>query len=1302
MVKNNNHSKRRSEDKVVHGRLKVDADSTDAELTAAALAATRELIATAKELCAELELEEQSTRDKEWVREAAAALVETPTGGADQYFSASSLQRPAGSVSNTVTDMPPPPPPPPSSVSIGKKPMAYQQAAAVPAAPRSARAQAKAPLAAAYPPAPPAAAGTAADAPKGKQNKIWSTSSSEERERIRDFWLALGEDERRDLVKVEKDTVLRKMKEQQKHSCSYSFLYSSVPSMDGWGTLVSLAPITGTAARGHDGAAWSADSCATTHSRQCACDPLGVSLVRRCVCVGPGWNGVGYGLKQRRPLAETTLSCKSSGTIHQISRRGTSFLLCPSHQWLAGVCLARIAGTTAHGHDGAAWSADSRATTRVPVIRAAYRSDWLKRHIPPLPYLGVVAPRAYSALPTAIPPFDCPLNAIEEELQVLYDAYYEDLEQYALYQQQYLLAVNSGANANGDPHHKSPATGRPAGGKALPPGPFPGSVEVDRYGSVVGVASLGRGVGGLGGFASGGVGAGGNGINGKKLVSGGGGKKGAAQRRRRRKRPPSSALGSEGDAYEEEELVDPDDADDAEEEPDPDADPEEDDPEGEGSSGEESAAGPEERRYTDAEMRARQAEVEREVERERGARRGGDDNSDDGDLDGSEDDGDDGESEDGDEDGESDDGDGDSEGDDDDGESDGDDDDLDGPEEVMTEEQKMEEGKRMFSIFAARMFEQRVLQAYRERVAQERQLQLLRELEDEDKLEREKEAKKQTQNQKKKDKKRQQKQAKEEKEAQKAAEKAAEEAAVKAKHAAQEEEQRKRREEDRVKREAARKAQEEEKARKEEERRKRVAEEKEKEAERERKRREKEEKTKAERRDKEERERKAREEREAKAAKEKAAQLAAAREREDKERERKKAAREREEREAKEKAEKAQLLQQQQRAAAAKTARAAVTSPTPPRNVNSNAAASGSSPRAAALPTTNGAGLPKKILNKPMPVPVPAIAPPLSPPVQLAAARHIVPQQQQQQQQQQQRPVLPIHAQHPMAMPHSQPQTPITPQMPHLPPAPMYMQQQSPGPSGMSSPRSGFVPPSPYGFGPGPSSIQLQQQQQQQQPPTPRGFPPTSASMNSVNFESASFHRGMPTSASLPLASPIGPPPKQPQLAPGRRASLMGDPGPITRPSPIARPAPVVDNSAGGSGSGSASPARRSPSPKGVLGSAALLADDDEVVPARRPGGGASWGGAQAPAAIGGGRGAPWGAPGSGASNNNNGNNGFNGAIGRGAPVPGSAAALWGNAAVNSNAEWHPATMGGAFFPPRAGYGLGNPAAASPPPHSGA
>jgi hypothetical protein len=52
------------------------------------------------------------------------------------------------------------------------------------------------------------------------REKIWNTSSQEERERIKDFWLSLGEEDRRSLVKVEKEAVLRKMKEQQKHSCS--------------------------------------------------------------------------------------------------------------------------------------------------------------------------------------------------------------------------------------------------------------------------------------------------------------------------------------------------------------------------------------------------------------------------------------------------------------------------------------------------------------------------------------------------------------------------------------------------------------------------------------------------------------------------------------------------------------------------------------------------------------------------------------------------------------------------------------------------------------------------------------------------------------------------------------------------------------------------------------------------------------------------------------------------------------------------------------------------------------------------
>ena len=59
----------------------------------------------------------------------------------------------------------------------------------------------------------------------------------------------------------------------------------------------------------------------------------------------------------------------------------------------------------------------------------------------------------------------------------------------------------------------------------------------------------------------------------------------------------------------------------------------------------------------------------------------------------------------------------------------------------MTEEQKIAEGKRMFSIFAARMFEQRVLSAYREKVAQERQRQLLQELAEEESAKSQREAK---------------------------------------------------------------------------------------------------------------------------------------------------------------------------------------------------------------------------------------------------------------------------------------------------------------------------------------------------------------------------------------------------------------------------------------------------------------------------------------------------------------------------------------------------------------------------------
>ena len=145
---------------------------------------------------------------------------------------------------SVTTNAPMPPTsrvPPPSSRAAGKQPMNYssQPASTNPPATttRSARAASKQPLSAAnYPhnpthhhPSPPSsnASGphkTRQNAPastqSAKNNKIWSTSSTEERERIKEFWLGLGEEERRNLVKVEKEAVLKKMKEQQKHSCS--------------------------------------------------------------------------------------------------------------------------------------------------------------------------------------------------------------------------------------------------------------------------------------------------------------------------------------------------------------------------------------------------------------------------------------------------------------------------------------------------------------------------------------------------------------------------------------------------------------------------------------------------------------------------------------------------------------------------------------------------------------------------------------------------------------------------------------------------------------------------------------------------------------------------------------------------------------------------------------------------------------------------------------------------------------------------------------------------------------------------
>ncbi|KAA8646154.1 putative stress response protein Nst1 [Aspergillus tanneri] len=158
--------------------------------------------------------------------------------------------------------------------------------------------------------------------------------------------------------------------------------------------------------------------------------------------------------------------------------------------------------------------------------------------------------------------------------------------------------------------------------------------------------------------------------------------------------------------------------------------------------------------------------------------------------------------------------------------------------DAMTEEQRMEEGRRMFQIFAARMFEQRVLTAYREKVAEQRQQKLIEELMEEETRNEQRNAKKAREAQKRKDKKKQQKQAKEEEKARRDAEKAAEEAAAKAEQERKLEDQRRKREEQRKKREAERKAQEEERARKEAERQRRLREERERHAELERRHRE--------------------------------------------------------------------------------------------------------------------------------------------------------------------------------------------------------------------------------------------------------------------------------------------------------------------------------------------------------------------------------------------------------------------------------------------------------------------------------
>lgn len=139
----------------------------------------------------------------------------------------------------------------------------------------------------------------------------------------------------------------------------------------------------------------------------------------------------------------------------------------------------------------------------------------------------------------------------------------------------------------------------------------------------------------------------------------------------------------------------------------------------------------------------------------------------------------------------------------------------------------------MFQIFAARLFEQRVLGAYREKVAKERQLQLLKELEDEEKAQKEREIRKIKEKEKKRDRRKsrkllleEQRRAQEETERLEKESKLEEERKKEAEESKRREEERRKREEERRKREEERRKLEVKKLLKEEERKRKIKEDK--------------------------------------------------------------------------------------------------------------------------------------------------------------------------------------------------------------------------------------------------------------------------------------------------------------------------------------------------------------------------------------------------------------------------------------------------------------------------------------------
>lgn len=124
------------------------------------------------------------------------------------------------------------PQPPPSSRAAGKQPMTFSSAGSkAPASTRAVNgighAHSHGPLSNAMGKRPASATASShghgsvnGGGPAQSATRAWSSSSVEERERIKEFWLALKEKDRKNLIKIEKDGVLKKMKEQQKHGCS--------------------------------------------------------------------------------------------------------------------------------------------------------------------------------------------------------------------------------------------------------------------------------------------------------------------------------------------------------------------------------------------------------------------------------------------------------------------------------------------------------------------------------------------------------------------------------------------------------------------------------------------------------------------------------------------------------------------------------------------------------------------------------------------------------------------------------------------------------------------------------------------------------------------------------------------------------------------------------------------------------------------------------------------------------------------------------------------------------------------------